>query len=536
MATLTQPVTPPLAAKRSSQELRAPSLLPLLLLFGALKVALQAGVTLLSVHAGYGLHRDELYYLVCGHRLAFGYVDQPPLVALQARLAEVLFGYHHLIAFRLLPYLAGALTVTLTGLLTQALGGTRRAAALAMFSVLTVPVFIATQSFLSMNAWEPVFWMGMALATVRLLTAPEATRWWLLLGASAGLALENKASAIFFVAALVLSLGLTPARSLLRQRGFLLACGLCILLALPNLWWQAAHGWPTWEWLKDVQHSTKDVVLSPPQFLLQQVFILSPFHVLVWLPGIVWLFGARESRLWRPAGLLYVVFLLIMMALHAKDYYVAPIYPLLFAAGAIFWSDWWAGPFVGRRHALGALAAVLACAMFVSLPFAVPVLSPSTFNAFTRFMQFAPMDSEQHAGGQLPEFFADQLGWQALANDVSRMYHALPPEEQKRTGIIADNYGQASALNILGRPLGLPTAISGHQHYWMWGWAGYTGQEMIVVTNQPLSHLRKVYAGCTLQVNEKTPDQMPWEQRGIYLCHDRRKSFQQDWRALKLYW
>ncbi len=510
------------------------SLLPLLLLFGGIKILLQIAVTLLSQRAGFGIFRDELYYLVCGHRLAAGYVDQPPLVAFQARVSELLFGYHHLVAFRMLPYLAGALTVMLTGLIAHALGGTRRAAALAMLLVLSVPVLVATQSFLSMNAWDPVFWMAMVLAVLHLLAVPEATGWWLLLGAGAGLGLENKASAMFLIAALLLALAATPARHLFRRRGFLLAVGVTVLLALPNLWWQVVHDYPTWQWLQAVQHSDKDVLLSPPQFALAQVLMLSPFQIIVWLPGVLWLLFSRVARPWRAAGALYVFFIAIMLALHAKDYYLAPVYPLYFAAGAVFWTEW-AGRSAGRRRAITAGAVLLTLLFGISAPFAVPILNPAQYARFSRLTHFAPMESEQHGASPLPEFYADQLGWQQLTDNVARVYRALPPDQQRATGIFAGNYGQASALNILGRPMGLPVAISGHQNYWMWGPHGYTGKEMIVVTEKPLAHMLKSYRTCVVEGRQTSPDTMPWEQVSIYVCRDRFRSLASDWASLKLY-
>ncbi len=521
------------AQPRGSREARR-SLWPLLLVFGALKLALGVAVTLVSEHAGYGLHRDEFYYLVCGHRLALGYVDQPPLVALQARAAELLFGYRHPALFRLLPNLAGALTVMLTGLIADGLGGSRRAAAPAMLAVLTVPVFVATQSFLSMNAWEPVFWMGMVWALLRVLARPQATGWWLLLGASAGLGLENKVSAIFLIAALLLALLATPARRLLRTRGFWLAVAICAAFAAPNLYWQARHTFPTWEWLRDVQHSNKDVVLSPPEFLLEQVLILGPLHLLLWLPGCLWLLFAPNARPWRSLGVLYVFFLGIMLALRAKDYYVAPVYPLLFAAGAVAWTRW-AGRDRGRTRAVWVYAAAITLSLVYTVPFAVPVLAPARFERLARALHFAPIESEQHPGADFPEFFADHLGWQRLADAVSRVYHALPPAEQKQTGIFAGNYGQASALNILGRPLGLPPTISGHQNYWLWGPHGYTGKEMIVVTDAPPPEMARYYRRCTVADHQTSPYQMPWEQRFIYVCHDRFRTYEEDWNALKLY-
>lgn len=534
MSVLTQPALP--RRMTGSTPWQPRTLLWLLLLFGLAKQALEAVATLLSVHAGYGMFRDEFYYLVCGHRLALGYVDQPPLVALQARLAELLFGFHHLVLFRLLPAFAGALTVVLTGLIAHALGGGRRAAALAMLAVLTVPVFIATQGFLSMNAWEPVFWMGAVLALLRLLAPPESTplhplRWWVVLGACAGLGLENKASMVFFLAALLAALFLTPARRLVRTRGFLVAVVLTIAIAAPNLYWQVRHGFPTWEWLRDAQQNGKDVVLSPLQFVLAQILMLSPLHLLIWLPGLAWLVAERRRR---TAGVLAIVFFALMLVMHAKDYYVAPIYPLLLAAGSVFWVRWAAGREL-RATALAGYAALMTAAMAITVPFAMPVLSPAGYIRFSQALHFAPIESEQHAPTPLPEFFADFLGWHELADGVMRVYGALPPAQQAQTGVFADNYGDASALNILDRPKGLPGTISGHQSYWMWGPAGYTGKEMIVVTTAPMRIMQGIYRSCTVEAHQTSPYWMPWEQRYIYLCHDRLQSYASDWAAVKIY-
>ncbi len=530
MSTSTQAVVSHWSVERTPRA-RVPSLLPLLLLFGGAKLLLQIAVTLLSQHAGYGIYRDELYYLVCGHRLAFGYVDQPPLVALQARAAELLFGSRDLVLFRLLPNLAGALTVMLTGLIAQALGGGRRGAGYAMLAVLTVPVFLSTQSFLSMNAWEPVFWMSAVLALLHVLGNPRATRWWLLLGGSAGLGLENKASTLFFLIALLLAVVALPARRILRTRGFALALAVTVALALPNFLWQVHNHYPTYEWLHDVAHSSKDAVLSPPQFLLAQVFMVSPFHLLVWVPGLVLLL---RSRAYRALGLLYVFFLGIMFLLHAKDYYLAPIYPLLFAAGGVAFARWaWVSNV--RLAGTNLYFAALAVSICITAPFAVPILPPAQYLAYSRTMHFAPIESEQHAGANFPEFFADHLDWQRLADGVARVYRSLPPDEQRTTGIFAANYGQASALNILGPALGLPEAISGHQNYWLWGPRGYTGKEMIVVSPAPLSELLHSYRSCTVADHQTSPYQMPWEQRFIYVCRDRLHPYATGWSELKLY-
>src|SRR5271156_588187 len=322
----------PTSAKRA--DLRP--ILWIALIFAAIKVALHIVTNIIAQRAGYGIFRDEMYYLICGQRLAFGYVDQPPMVALVARVTETLFGHDHMWSLRLFPALAGGAKVFLTGMMVWALGGGRRAAALAMVGVLVAGEYLGVDSFLSMNCFDPVFWMTCALALIMIVQAerPESVRnWWIVLGVSAGLGLENKVSEVFFLVCMLAALLLTPQRRILKSKWFGVAVLLMVVLALPNLLWQIHYHFPTLEWLRDVQHRDKDVKPGPLEFLRAQWFAMNPATVLVWVSGVVWLLVSRAARPFRFLGVVYLLFLALMMAMHAKDYYLAPVYPVFFAAG-----------------------------------------------------------------------------------------------------------------------------------------------------------------------------------------------------------
>jgi hypothetical protein len=514
------------------------------LLFAAVKVAIQVVANIVSQHIGYGIFRDEMYYLICGQRLAFGYVDQPPMVALEARVTQMLFGYDHMWSLRLIAAIAGGAKVLLTGLLARSLGGGRWAAALAMFAVLTAPVYLSIDSFLSMNALEPVFWMTAALALieiVRLASAPQfeysASRiylWWIVLGASTGLGLETKATLVFYLVSLLLALLLTPARRILSSRAAAMGIAILVLLALPNFVWQATHHFATWEWLQAVQHSDKDIKLGPLALFTTQVLMLGPLHCLLWLTGAAWLALARKARAWQFAGLAYVFFLVLMMVLHAKDYYLAPAYPVLFAAGSVAWVAW-AGQHRARQAALSTYAALLLAGGVLIFPYAVPVLSPERFLAYEKWTGFHPDDMEKHDPTLLPQFFADRFGWTDLLGKVSAIYNALPADERARTGIFVRNYGEASAINLFGPKLGLPTAISGHQNYWIWGPHGYSGDEMILVVQDSPEQLSHHYNSCTLMAMRTDPLAMPWERGPIYLCKGRKIPIFEQWSGFKEY-
>jgi 4-amino-4-deoxy-L-arabinose transferase-like glycosyltransferase len=506
--------------------------------FAVLKLAIHIVGNIVAQHAGYGIFRDEMYYLVCGRRLAFGYVDHPPLVALQARVTEMLFGHETMWTLRLLSGLAGAAKVFLTGVLCWALGGGRRAAVLAMLGVLAGGVYLGIDGFLSMNSFDPVFWMVCALALTRISSSDsqiEVRNWWIAFGVSAGLAFENKDSVAFFLVAMLIAILLTPQRRILASRWFVVAVGLIILIALPNLLWQIHNHFPTLEWLHTMQASDKDIKLPPLPFFLAQIMTLTPYSVVLWGTGVGWLLLAKAARDYRFLGVFYLIFLAMMMALHAKDYYLAPAYPVFFAAGAVAWFAW-AKRITWRNAAIGVYAVVVAVGLVVFFPLSVPVLAPQQWLAYTAKIHIRPKDSETHAAILLPQFYADRFGWHDLVEQVSAIYDALPPQERAVTGILTANYGQASAINVLGERYGLPNAISGHQNYWIWGPGRYNGEEMIVLNQASLAEMKDAYDTCAIVGERNYEYSMPWEHGPIYLCKGRKTSYQAGWKDLKNYY
>ncbi|HET9100035.1 MAG TPA: glycosyltransferase family 39 protein [Acidobacteriaceae bacterium] len=487
----------------------------LALAFAAIKFAIEFVGNLLAQHFGYGIFRDEMYYVVCGRHLAWGYVDQAPMVALQARIAELLFGFHHLALFRSLSAVAGAAKVFLTGVLAWQLGGRRIAQVMAMIAVLIAPVYLGIDSFLSMNSFEPVFWMG-CMVVVLLMGAGGSPKWWVLFGILGGLGLLNKPSMAFFLVALLIGLLLTPQRRILWSRWTLAAIGLIVLISLPYLLWQIHHQWPTLVWLNNVNHSNKNVKLGPGAFIGAQIMMLHPISIFLLLPGLVWLFIAKSARGFRWIGLMYVVLLAIMIHLFAKDYYVAPVYPVLFAAGALAWQNLFSG---SRKTAwlLPAWCVVMIILGAITLPMAIPVMPPYTWIRYTKALHLVSQNTETAKTGPLPQFYADRFGWHGLVAEVARIYNSLTPADRTKAGIFCSNYGEAAAVDLFGPKYGLPSTISGHQNYYFWGPREYTGALLIVV-GETKSDLEK-YCGSVKQVGTvDNPLAMPYENGPIYLC------------------
>ena len=405
------------------------STLRLALLFAVVKLAFQFALTLWAEHIGYGYFRDEFYYLACGRHLAWGYVDHGPIVALQSRVGELLFG-DSVFAIRILSAAAGAATVFLTGVLAWVLGGRRPAQALAMFGLILCPQFIGTDGYLSMNSFEPVFWMNCALALLLLLRGFSQRLWWPIFGISAGIGLLNKPSMAIFLVAVALGLLLTPERRILRSRWAAVGIVLLLAIPLPNLLWQIHNHWPTYEFLHNGEVNHKNIVLGPLRFFLAQFANLGPINALLWIPGAVALLRAKSIRKTHWLGLAYLIFYLFMFALHAKDYYLAAIYPMLFAAGAVAWEHRFAASNAIQRNRIAAFPlfeSILLITGLIILPMSSPVLPPAAWARYTTALHLHGDKMETAATGPLPQFYADRFGWARRSASLSGLSAHLPP-------------------------------------------------------------------------------------------------------------
>ena len=483
----------------------------------------------LLTNGRYGYFRDELYYIACGRHLAFGYVDQPPLSILLLRLSQLLLG-DSLFAIRLLPALAGAMIVALTGVIARELGGNAWAIALACAGSLCALFNLAVGNFFSMNAFEPLFWTGCVYLLVRIINGGSPTLW-LWFGVVLGLGLENKHSTAFFGAGIVVGLLLTPERRHLAQKWIWLGALIAFVIALPNVLWEARYHWPTYELLSNIAHSNKNVALSPVQFIAQQAIFLNPGALPLWVAGLCWLFGSRDGRRYRVIGIIYLVTLTEFIILRGKSYYLAPAYPMLFAAGGvaverIFAARFkWIKPlFFGVIIAMGALCA----------PLMVPILPPDMLVAYMRAIHMEPPRTETSHTGTLPQIFADQFGWEQMVGSVADAYRHLSPEDKKRAAIFCQNYGEAGAIDFFGPKLGLPPAISGHQNYFLWGPRDWNG-EVILVLDTNDDDERELFGSVEdLGQVVSSPWAMPYErQRHIYLCRKLKVSVRELWPRVK---
>jgi 4-amino-4-deoxy-L-arabinose transferase-like glycosyltransferase len=496
-------------------------------------IALASVLLHLAFLRSYGWFRDEFYYVACGHHLDFGYVDHPPFVALVARLVTSIFG-DSLAALRLVSAVVGAAVIYLTGRLARELGGWLFAQGLAAVCVLIAPVYLNLFHIFTMNGFDFLFWTLGALVVVRILKT-ENPKLWLLFGLVTGLGLENKHSMLFFGFGVFVGILLTPERRHFRSPWIWLGGAVAVLLFLPNVLWEVAHGWPTLEFMHNAAEY-KNLALSPVAFMLQQVLLMHPLTLPIWLAGLGWYFFPRQGRPFRLLGWIYLAVLAVLLTQHSKPYYLAPSYPLLFAAGGTAIEGWLARlrqPWL-RPALAGTLILLLVAGGAVIAPLAMPILPVERFIPYQKALGLEASSGERHRLGELPQHYADMHGWPEIVEEVARVYRTLRPEEQARTTIYAQNYGDAGAVDVLGRAYSLPGAVSGHNNYFLWG--PRQGADTVIIVGGEEEDHRMSCASLERAGEIRCGYCMPFEDRQtVFVCRGLKMPLSELWPRVKHY-
>jgi len=429
----------------------------------------------------YGYFRDEFDYMSCGDHLAWGYVDQPPLIPFLIRLCRAVLG-DSLRAVRFIPALASSLLVVQTAVIARELGGRAFAFLLSAVAIVIAPQYLSNGSLLGTNCLEPNLWMGCAYCAILAIKRDEP-RNWLWFGVLAGFGMQEKYTIALFVFGILVGLLLTGQRRVLLNKWIWLGGLAAFLIFLPNLLWNVHYDWPFLQLMRNIKAEGRDVVLGPFQYFFQQTLLVHPLTAPIWITGLIAFFVSPRLKPYRMLGWSYLVCYAVLFTVHGKNYYLAPIYPMILAAGAVVIEagvsrprlTWLKPAIVGLLLAAGAYLA----------PVVVPLLSPESFLAYARRLPFKlPVMEHSHERAALPQWYADQFGWEEIVAETAQAYHRLAPPERADCGIFAQDYGQAGAIDFLGRRCGLPRALSGHQTWFLWGPDGYSGNCMIVLDDR----------------------------------------------------
>ena len=473
----------------------------------------------MALAARYGWHRDELYFLQCAHHLAASYVDQPILTPLLARVSLMLFG-HSLVGLRLFPALAAAGTVMVGGLLARELGGRRTAQLLSAAGAATAGVLLSVDHFHGPTAYDLLAWPAFALFVIRVGRTRDP-RWWVPAGAVVGLGLANKHSIGFFVAAVLLGMLLFGERRVFRSWWFLAGAAIVVLCTVPDIIWQADHGWATIDMTRRLNQKYGGLG-GFAQFVPSQFVMPNPAMTGVWIAGLLALWRSRVP-VRRSLVFAYVLLFLFFGLTGGKHaYYLAAVYFVLVAAGAVVLEER-AGELSRHRTLLVWMAIVTVGA----LPIALPVLPAS--------------DVGWTAG--INQVGVETIGWPDFLRTVSGVWHSLPTDERTNAVIFTADYGEAGAINEFGGKYGLPKAVSGQNNFALWGPGNPHATTVIAVapgpkdTNDYDSYLRDFFGEVTTVARIDNRAGVENEERGghVYICRRPAQPWGQMWPRLQHY-
>lgn len=498
-------------------------------------LALVAFLAHIATSYRYGYFRDELYFIACARHPAWGYVDQPPLVAFAAGLSAPV-GYN-LVALRLLPVLAAAITVWLAARIARELGGGRFAQAFAALTTMLLPAYLLLGNTLTTTSFEPLSWTLLIYALIRLVRS-EDQRYWIAAALAFAFGMYGKYSMLLLAAGLFVGLLFTPQRRILASRWFFLGAAAALALIAPNVAWQVSHGLPFAQVVAGdfahrhafntgLQLEYRNFMQNAAAFIVEQLVYTNPLSVPLWLGGLLALTFSRRLRDLRFIAFAYFVLLVLAIWLEGKGYYIIGIYAVLLAAGGVMAERYLPNAAVRASAVTAFLIFALA---FV--PLSLPVLPIQRFISYSKALHLTGQNgTPAHV---IQPIYAEEFGWDELARHVAAVYDALPPDVRSRTGIFADTYADAGALDFYGPRYGLPPAISAQNTYYLWGTHGHDDRTLIVVGATQADLVRRYFRKMTLVATYGDP--YKWIVEGptpIYLCTGPLAPLAQIWPHLK---
>lgn len=472
-------------------------------------------LVLLVLAGAYGFHPDEMYFILAGRHLDFGYVDEPPLTPILSAAAAQLFGASPA-SVRLLPALAAGISIPICADMARRLGGSSRAQVLAA-ALLAISGWTPAAHLDSTTTFDLLFWTLALWLLIPLLASPDPGRdWkpWLALGLVMGVALENKGVPVFLAASLAGGVLLARRWEIVRSRGLWAAIAIALVIWEPNVIWQAANGWPQLQVAQAIASGQQGVSDRIGE-LIDLLLLPGPLVFPVAIAGLVWLLRGSLSRAWRPLGLAVVIGIGLMFVTAGKYYYAMGYIPLVLAAGAIKLDGWLSHGHVRLRWSVFVPAAVGGATILALI--GLPILPPS------------------HLRGTDPGLAAEslaQIGWPEFATQVEAVAASLPAAQREHAVIFTQDYSAYGALTFYGQ--GLPPLYSAHNSVWYWG-RPPDGAAPVILVGDWGGPPPDVFKGCTVKavVDNGLDLATPEQGTPIYVCSGTTQPWAQIWRSLR---
>lgn len=467
----------------------------------------------------YGFHRDELATLDDARHLSWGYIAYPPLTPFFGRLSLILFGTS-LAGFRFFAAVAEAAGVVMTGLMAREFGGKRGAQLVA--AAAAVPFCLAGGALMQYVSFDYLCWVLVAYFVARMLRT-EDSRWWLAIGAAIGFGFMAKYTMGFCVAALAVGVLATSTRRFLLSRWLSLGVMLALVIFAPNLIWQLQHHFISLDFLRTIH--TRDIRIGRTDHFLQYQFLVMLLALPLCLAGLWFLLFDSVGRRFRALGWMYLTPLALFIIAKGRGYYLAPAYPILYAAGSVWGERWLAQMKVSAARALRVLAW---SALAIDAAFAAAVTLPMAPINSAFFRTVVNMNGD----------YRDEIGWPEFVQTVAQVYNSLPPEQRARTKVLAGNYGEAGAINFLGPAYGLPPVISGGNSFWTHGY-GNPPPETLIVTGMSEHFVESTFSSCQLAAKTWNTYRVDTDETQnhpeIYVCSGLKRSWPDFWRTFQYF-
>jgi hypothetical protein len=482
-------------------------------------IALASVAIHLMIGNRYGWNRDELATLEDARHLARGFPAYPPVTPFFGWLSLEFFGTS-LRGFRFFANVAQAVTVVLAGLMARDMGARRWAQLVAAAAVL--PDVLGGGYQMMYVAFDVLAWVMTAYFVVRLLRTEDA-RWWMAIGASIGFGMMCKYTMGFFALSIVAGVCLTEARRYLRSKWLWLGVCLSLLVWLPNIVWQVQHHFISLDFLSHIH--ARDVRQGRTANFLPQQLMLTGLAFPLALAGLWFCFVAAGGKRFRMIGWMYVVTLALFTIARGRWYYMAPAYPMLYAAGAVWGEQWLATISRTRAKALRWVAwTILLFDVAFTVAFWLPMPALNS-----RWWQI---------NNSLTGDFREQLGWRELVAEVARIRDTLTPDERAHLAIIGTNYGEAGAINLYGPEFGLPRAISGVNSFWYRGY-GDPPPQTVIILGLSRKFMDESFSNCRLAGHTPNPYNVKNEETGdhpdIYVCGPPKAGWPAFWDDFRYY-
>jgi hypothetical protein len=473
--------------------------------------------------AGYGIFRDELYYLSCASRPDLGYVDQSPFSIWILGIIRFLIG-DSVFAIRLIPALAGAGTVFITGLMVKRMGGGKLAVTMSSLSLIVAPIFLGMNTFYSMNSFDIFLWT-LAFYFIILIFQESKTRLWIWFGIIMGIGLLNKVSFLWFGSGFFIALLLTDKRKLFLTSTPWIAGVMAFIMFSPFIVWNVTHNWAHVEFIRNAQ-MYKYSGITRWDFINGIFLIMNPATVIIWLMGLYFLFFHKTGKQFRILGLIFsITFLILFISGKSKP---ESAYTPLFASGGILLEiinqhrSWrW------LKHAV--LIPLVISGILVA-PLALPILPVDKYIIYANALGFGPSTAEGHELAELPQFYADMHGWEDMAKNVSLVYGQIPDEQKPFTVVYGGNYGRAGAIEYFSNKYELPDAVSPHNSFWFWADTTKEIKNIIAIGGRLDDYLDSCAEVDSVLVHQ-TKYAIPYENNlTIFICRNLKRSVGEIWK------